>query len=139
MQLFQAIDEMQKSFNLPLYTSDAIKARILDHLVVIIKMYKDPIQIIPILENIDIEGQDCFYYITKYQLYRLLETKIMNQYIIDKWFGGLDFNSSIMNMATSYSLFVNHNEVYSTDGIFEKLFTQITTLNKSNKEHVARF
>ena len=107
---------------MPLYTSDAIKETILDHLVVIIKMYKDPIQIIPILENIDIEGKSCFYYITKYQLYRLLETKIMNQYIIDKWFGGLDFNLSIMNLATSYSLFVNHNDVYSTDGIFQKLF-----------------
>ena len=63
----------------------------------------------------------------------------MNQYIIDKWYGGIDFNSSIMNMATSYSLFVNHNDVYSTDNIFQKLYNQIITFNKSNVEHVARY
>ena len=40
-------------------------------------------------------------------MFRLLETKIMNQYIIDKWYGGLDLNSNVMDLSTPYYLFLN--------------------------------
>ena len=76
-------------------------------MVEILKMYKDPSEMIPLIENFDIEGKDCFWYITNYQIFRLLESKIMNQYVIDKWYGGLDLNCSILDLATSYSLYVN--------------------------------
>jgi len=108
-------------------------------MVEILKMYKDPVEIVPIIENFDIEGRDCFWYIANYQIFRLLETKIMNQYIIEKWYGGLDLNSSILDLATSYSLFINKNDIYSTDNTFSKLWIQISTFDKSNKVHPAKF
>lgn len=98
-------------------------------MVAIMKMYKDPKEMVPIIQNPDILGLDFFWYINNYQIFRLLETKVMNQYIIDKWNGELDANAPVMGLATSYCLYQNKNNYYCTK-LFSKLWNQITTFEK---------
>lgn len=64
MQLYKAIDDIQRNFNFSYYTSESMKEVCLDHMVEILKMYKDPNEMSTILETDDIEGKDCIWYIT---------------------------------------------------------------------------
>ena len=47
-------------------------------MVELLKMYKTSDEIRPILDNLDVEGKDCFWYFEVYQMFKLLESKIMN-------------------------------------------------------------
>ena len=131
--MFKVIDDIQTQFNFSYYTSLSLKTKLEDNMVEILKMYKNSAQIKVIVANIDINGLDAFYYIQKYDIFKLLETKIMNQYIMEKWFGDIDLNSSMLDLSTSYSIYVNKNDLFMTGeiSIFERLFNITTTFRKS--------
>ena len=105
LQFYSIIEDIKHHFNFSQYTSEQLKKQVSDQMIQILKMYKDPMEINPIMENLDINGRNAFQYITHLQIFSLLETKIMNQYIIDKWCGGVDINCSINDFATSYQLY----------------------------------
>ena len=58
-------------------------------------IYKKTSEMATILEHIDVEGRNCFWYLNEYQMFKILETKIMNQYILEKWEGPVVKNSSV--------------------------------------------
>ena len=59
---------------------------------------------IPILENIDIDGEDCINYMIEYEMFGVLESRIMNLYITQKWEGSVIVNADLMDHSTSFSL-----------------------------------
>ena len=58
-----------------------MKNKIEDQLKSIVDVYKDPNEIIILMENQDIDGHNCFFYMQKYNLYNLLDSKIMDKFI----------------------------------------------------------
>ena len=54
------------------------------------------------MENQDIDGHNCFFYMQKYSLYHILDSKIMDKFIYDKWRGRVEFNASIMDYSAAY-------------------------------------
>ena len=65
-------------------------------MVVIMQIYKKPSDMKHVIEHFDIAGNTCIYYFNKYQMFRVLETKIMNQYIIHRWKGSIFINSTVL-------------------------------------------
>ena len=55
-----------------------MKNKIEDQLKSIMEVYKDPNEIIDLMENQDIDGHSSFFYMQKYSLYHILDSKIMD-------------------------------------------------------------
>jgi hypothetical protein len=53
----------------------------------ILEIYKDPEEMIPLMERLDIDGKDCFWYLEKYEMFKILDSKIMDKFINEKWRG----------------------------------------------------
>ena len=79
-----------------------MKNKIEDQLKSIMEVYKDPNEIIDLMENQDIDGHSSFFYMQKYSLYHILDSKIMDKFIYDKWRGRVEFNASIMDYSSAY-------------------------------------
>lgn len=65
--------------------------------------YGNPRMIKALIEQIDLEGKDCFWYLQKYEMHDLLSTKIFDLYISFKWEGWIDLNSTVLEFQTSYT------------------------------------
>ena len=89
-----------------------MKNKIEDQLKSIIDVYKDPNEIINLMENQDIDGNNCFFYMQKYSLYHILDSKIMDKFIYDKWRGRVAFNASIMNYSQAYNLLNDPHKLF---------------------------
>ena len=81
-----------------------MKEALIEQLITILNVYKDPSEITPLLENIGMDGHDAFYYLQNYNLSRLLNTGIMNKYINNKWTGKVGVNASMFDFSLSYNI-----------------------------------
>lgn len=59
------------------------------------------------MEEIDLEGKDCFWYLYKFELHEVLSTKIFDLYVTFKWEGWIDLNASVFDYQTGYSYLKN--------------------------------
>ena len=57
-----------------------------------------------LVEQTDYEGQDCFWYLDEYDLYTILDCRIMDRVITNKWKGKYDLNATISDYMTSSNL-----------------------------------
>ena len=64
------------------------------------------------MEQMDMFGKSCFDYIMQYQIFKLLETKVMNQYILEHWLGPVDINYNILELGTPYQLINNEHGIF---------------------------
>ena len=92
-----------------------------------------------IIEHLDIEGKDCTWYFNEYQMFNLLETKIMNQYVIEKWEGYTNINSAVWDHSTIMSILLDPFNHIINENVFSNLFESIFVWDKSNKTHVFKF
>jgi hypothetical protein len=54
-----------------------------------------------------------------YSLYGLLDSKIMDKFIYDKWRGRIEFNSTIMDYSTAYNLFNDPHKLFQSDKLID--------------------
>ena len=54
---------------------------------IIQEIYKEPEEMIPLMERLDIDGKDSFWYLEKYEMFEILDSKIMDKFINEKWRG----------------------------------------------------
>ena len=54
-------------------------------------------------------------------MYTILNTKIMDEYIQDKWMGRMGINASIFDYSTSYQLFINRHGLFYGDKLYKQL------------------
>lgn len=84
-------------------------------------MYNDPDELMVIVEFNDYEGNDCFWYLDEYDLYNILDSRIMDRVIQKKWKGKYDLNSSVMDYSTQYTLIKDRFGLYANDTVFAEL------------------
>jgi hypothetical protein len=139
LTLYKLIDDIQIEFNYSKYTSQFMKNKIEDQLKSIIDVYKDPNEIIDLMENQDIDGHNCFFYMLKYSLYNILDSKIMDKFIYDKWRGRVEFNASIMDYSAAYQLLNDQHKLYLSDKLLDQLYQKLFDFNKQEKTHEYKF
>ena len=81
LSLFKTFDDIQKRFGYSLFVTNEMKGRVIDIVMKILEIFTDPEEIIPLMESLDIEGRDTFWYFQKYKLYGLLNVKIMDKFM----------------------------------------------------------
>ena len=90
-------------------------------MVKITDIYKKPRTMKYLLERPDVLGKDCIWYFNEYQIFRILETKIMNQYILERWQGPVVINSDLMDYSVPYNIFFNKHSNIADIQIYENI------------------
>jgi hypothetical protein len=85
--MYKLIDDIQHEFNYSSFSSATMKSIITGHIVKILEIYKEPEEMIPLMERLDIDGKDSFWYLEKYEMFEILDSKIMDKFINEKWRG----------------------------------------------------
>ena len=96
LNLYRIVDDVQNNFNFSQFTSEQLKTDIIQKIVQVLGVYQEPDDLINLLEQHDLYGKDCFWYIQEYELNEILNTQIFDQYITHKWKGRITYNSSLM-------------------------------------------
>jgi hypothetical protein len=103
------------------------------------EVYKDPNEIIDLMENQDIDGNSCFFYMQKYSLYHILDSKIMDKFIYDKWRGREAFNSSILGYSQAFNLLNDPHKLYQSEKLTDQLYQNLFLWDKKEQTHEYKF
>lgn len=88
-----------------------------------------------LVEQTDYEGNDLFWYLDEYNLYGILDSRIMDQVIQKKWNGKYDINKTAYDYSTPYTLLVDKYKIFATDTIFSEIYLLVLTLDHSEWTH----
>lgn len=108
-------------------------------MVKILQVYKDPDELIPLLEKPDYEGRDCFWYFSKYEMYMVLDAPIMHKFITKKWKGRLTINTSVFECSTPFNMMSDKKGFYHRNWLSTNLFKEICSPSKHDKIHMFKF
>ena len=75
LNLYKMVDDVQFQFNYSHFTSVQLKTNIIEQLVKIVDVYQEPENLINLLEQHDLNGRSCFWYIQQYELNEILNTQ----------------------------------------------------------------
>lgn len=139
LMLYRVIDEIQKCFAYSEHSSNIMKEKLCDQLVNVLEMYNDPEELMFLVEQVDFEGNDCFWYLDEYDLYHIMDCRIMDRVIQKKWIGKFDINATIMDYSTAYTLMRDKYMLFATDWVFQELNHEMLTFDRSDKTHGLKF
>lgn len=94
---------------------------------------------LPIFEQIDLFGNNCLDYIKQFQLYDVLGTELMQNFIDERWNGRVEINSSVFECSTPLVLMQDKYGLYSGDKLYRQLKTLIVTFDLSDKTYLLKF
>jgi hypothetical protein len=99
---------------------------------------------VPLVEKLDIDGKDCINYLIEYEMFGVLESRIMNLYITQKWECHVVINCDIMDHSTSYCLVQYSNvkctrNLLSNDRFYTNVRKKIFKVDRSNETHILKF
>ena len=97
-----------------------------------LECYNDVDELMFLVEQTDYEGNDCFWYLDEYDLYRILDCRMMDRVIQKKWQGKYDINSDITDYSTSHCLIYDKYNIFADDNVFQELSYKILKLNCSD-------
>ena len=75
--LYKLLDDLHTKMNTSDGVTNSLKNSIKDKLLSIIEIYIDSEKVIPLFEQTDFEGQNCYWYLVKYDLSEILNSSIM--------------------------------------------------------------
>jgi hypothetical protein len=108
-------------------------------IVKMLEMYNDPEDLQEMVEFTDYEGNDCFWYLDEFDMYGILDSRIMDRIIQKKWQGIYDITSTIAEYSTSYIVFEDVYKIYATDRVFNEIRLEVCTLDRRDRVHYFKF
>ena len=66
LSLYKTFDDIQKRFGYSLFVTNEMKERIIEKVIAILEAFTDPEEMIPLMESLDVEGRDTFWYFQRY-------------------------------------------------------------------------
>ena len=139
LMLYRVIDDVQQEYGYSENSTTIMKDLCSEQIKSTMEMYNDPDELMIIVEQTDYEGNDCFWYLDEYDLYNILDCRIMDRVIQKKWAGKFELNSSIMDYASSYTLLMDKFGLYANDTVFAELKHQVLSLDRSDETHQFKF
>ena len=103
-----------------------IKEKIKKLCIQFLDLYENPEQILQLVKSKDILDNDCLWYLLNYQLYQILDTKIFDLFMMNKWQGWISINSSILQYQTAYALIKNEHGNMVNHHLTHNIFHNIT-------------
>ena len=132
LMLIRAVTEVHETFGMSQNTTDIILEDLTQKLRDALEMYNEPEELMHMVEMTDYEGNDLFWYLDEYDLYNILDCRIMDRVIEMKWKGKFELNAEMLDYSTSYTLFNDKFELFANDRVFGEIKYAMFTLNKSS-------
>mmetsp|Transcript_27175 Transcript_27175/g.41345 ORF Transcript_27175/g.41345 Transcript_27175/m.41345 type:complete len:374 (-) Transcript_27175:1536-2657(-) len=137
--LYRVLSDVQEEYQYSEHSVQLMKDLVSEQLRSTLEMYNDPDELMDMVEQTDYEGNDCFWYLDEYDLYNILDCRIMDRVIQKKWNGKFDINTTMMDYSTSYTLLLDRHGLYATDRVFSELRHKIFTFDLSERTHGYKF
>ena len=84
-----------------------------------------------LVEQPDFQGKDSLWYLDEFDLYKLLDHKIIDRVMNEFWNGkGIDKNSSILDYSTSYNLYADKHQIMISDNVLSEVAHQASTFSR---------
>lgn len=119
--LYRVLDEVYQLHNYSKNSTDLMKTTLVKQMEKVLNIYNNPLDMMIMVEQTDYEGNDCFWYLDEYDLYPILDCRIMDLCIIKKWTGKYDLNCTIFDYSTSFTLIEDKNGLFANDRVFYEL------------------
>lgn len=133
--LYKLIETIQRDFGYSQFSTNIIKDSIVEKIILTLDIYDSPRQIESLIEQPDLEGRDCFWYLLKYEMYQVLDTKIFDRYVTHKWDGWLEINSSFLEFSTAYVFLRNKHGAMLRPDLFHAFQEEIFENKKKDRTH----
>ena len=116
--LYRVIDEVQKEYGYSEHSTDIMKETITEQIVKLLEIYNDVDELMHLVEQNDYEENDCFWYLDEFNIYSILDSRMMDRVITKKWQGRFDINSRLSDYSISYVLLQDRFGLFATDRLF---------------------
>ena len=81
LELYQVLDKVQEDHGYSEHLTDLMKERVDGQIQKVLEVYSDPDKATVLSLQQDLQGQDCLWYLDEFNLYNILDCRIMDQII----------------------------------------------------------
>ena len=114
--LYKVIWDLQDQFNYSQFTAEQILNQINEQLLQVLDSYSDPDEFMFLIEQKDLQGRDCLWYLDEFDLYQLLDHKMVDNIMQEYWNGKkVDITASVLDYSTPYNIIKDKNQLYTSD------------------------
>ena len=139
LMLYRVLTEVQEEYAYSENSTQLMKDTIAEKLRSALEMYNDPDEVMILVEQTDYEGNDIFWYLDEFDMYSILDCRIMDRVIQKKWAGKYDLNVGILDYSTSYTVLQDKHSLFATDRVFSEIKFEMFTLDRSDRTHQYKF
>ena len=118
LSLYRMIRDLMTEHNFSETHVESILDNLQDQMVNMLTSYKDSDQLLFLIEQVDFEGHDLFWYLDELDLFKILGCQIMDKVIQETWQGHVEIKNSIFDYSTSYNLLYDRYDLYTSDKLF---------------------
>lgn len=137
--LYRLVNEIKTTFNYSEHTARIICETIEEQLVALLEIYIEPNDVQRMVEMPDYEGHNLFWYLDNYDIYGILDCRILDRIIQRKWQGPYDISASFVDFSTGYMMLRDPYKIFASDRIFEEMRHEMFTLDRSHHTHDYKF
>lgn len=87
----------------------------------------------------DYMGKNIFWYLDEYELYDLLNSRIMERIIRNKWNGIYDVNALFIDYSTGFVVGQDANKIFASERWLREMRYEMFTLNRNTLVHGFKF
>ena len=139
LMLHRVLAEISEEHGYSEHSTNIMMEALAEQIVKIMEIYTDPDEMMILVEQTDYFGHDCLWYLDEYDMYSILDCRIMDRVIQKKWSGKYDINASILDYSTCSQLISDKYGLFATDRVFSELNHEMFHLDKSEKTHMFKF
>ena len=116
--LYRVLCEVSETHGYSENSTNLMKDMLTEQILKMLEIYTDPDEMMILVEQTDYQGKNCFWYLDEYDLYTILDSRIMDRVIQKKWNGKFDINSSVLDYSTCSQLITDKHGLLATDRVF---------------------
>lgn len=131
----RVVVEVQKAFSMTENSVSGIKSSVASMVAQVMETFHSPQDVAPLLERNDLLGNDGYWYLNEFSFYEVMNTRLFDMLVNEKWAGRVEITHSLLDFSTSYLLFSAHGIFSSNRNIFAKFCTHYARVCSTQRVH----
>jgi hypothetical protein len=118
LMLYRMIAEITEVFGYSKHSQDLLHEKISEQLIAVLDSYVEPNEVRRQIEMKDYDGHNFFWYMNRYDIYNIIDCRILDRIINLKWMGPFEINASPLDYSTGWLLANNKYNIFSSNRWF---------------------
>ena len=97
-----------------------------------LEMYIDPIEVLKLCDMVDYDGHNVFWYLDQFSLYNVLDCRILDRIIQNKWNGQFDINAAFADYSTGFVMCKDAHNIFVSALVLQEVQYEMFTLNRGH-------